>query len=54
VVLLAGGAVVAEGAAAEVLARPECALAFGVSIRGHAVPGVPHPLYSFDESGHAR
>ncbi len=47
--LLAGGSVVAQGTAAEVLASPDCARAFGVSIRGHVVPGVSHPLYTFEQ-----
>jgi ABC-type cobalamin transport system ATPase subunit len=47
-VLLAHGHVVAEGAADDVLRSDACALAFGVAVRGHAVPGLPHPLYSFD------
>ena len=48
-VLVWGGRVVAEGPADEVLAHPDCARAFEVGIRGHRVPGVPHPLYSFEE-----
>jgi iron complex transport system ATP-binding protein len=47
-VLLAHGHVVAEGAADDVLRSDACALAFGVAVRGHSVPGLPHPLYSFD------
>ena len=27
----------------------ECARAFHVAVRGHAVAGLPHPLYSFEE-----
>ena len=49
VVVLAEGRVAAEGAPADVLASPACARAFGVAISGHAVPGVPYPLYSFAE-----
>jgi iron complex transport system ATP-binding protein len=48
-VLLAGGRIVAEGAPDAVLAGEECARAFEVKVRGHAVPGSPHPLYSFEE-----
>jgi iron complex transport system ATP-binding protein len=51
VVLLAGGRVAAQGAPGEVLAGAECARAFGVAIRGHAVPGLAHPLYSFEDAG---
>jgi iron complex transport system ATP-binding protein len=46
-VLLAGGRIVAEGPPAEVLASAAAAAAFGVAIRGHAVPGAAHPLYTF-------
>ena len=49
IVLLAGGRVVAEGAPDAVLASEECARAFEVTVRGHAVPGSAHPLYSFEE-----
>jgi iron complex transport system ATP-binding protein len=49
--LVAGGTVAAEGAPAEVLAAPASAEAFGVSIRAHTVPGLPHALYSFQEPG---
>ena len=48
-VLIAGGAVAAEGAPAEVLAGPATSAAFGVDIRPHPVAGVPHPFYSFTE-----
>ena len=47
---LDGGRVAAEGAPAAVLASEACARAFGVAIHGHAVPGLPHPLYSFEEA----
>jgi iron complex transport system ATP-binding protein len=47
--LLHEGRIAAEGRPAEVLASPACAEAFGVAIRGHAVPGLPHALYSFEE-----
>jgi ABC-type cobalamin/Fe3+-siderophores transport system ATPase subunit len=49
-VVLARGRIVAEGLPADVLAGGECQGAFGVRIRGHAVAGVGHPLYSFDEA----
>ena len=49
IVLLAQGRIAAEGAPDAVLASEECARAFDVAIRGHAVPGSPHPLYSFEE-----
>jgi len=45
--LLAGGSVAVEGTAEAVLSSPLAAAAFGVSIRGHRVPGLGHPLYSF-------
>ena len=48
-VLLAAGRIVAEGAPDTVLASEECARAFDVKVRGHAVPGSAHPLYSFEE-----
>jgi iron complex transport system ATP-binding protein len=49
-VLLHHGRVVAEGAPDVVLQSLECSGAFDVAIRGHAVPGLPHPFYSFEES----
>jgi iron complex transport system ATP-binding protein len=48
-VLLSRGRVAAEGPPDAVLASEECAAAFDVSVRGHALPGLPHPLYSFEE-----
>lgn len=48
-VLLSRGRVAAEGPPDAVLGSEECARAFEVAIRGHAVPGLPHPLYSFEE-----
>jgi iron complex transport system ATP-binding protein len=47
-VLLSGGRVAAEGPPDAVLQSAECAAAFGVRVRGHRVPDVPHPLYSFE------
>ena len=49
IVLLAAGRIVAEGAPDAVLASEACARAFEVKVRGHAVPGSAHPLYSFEE-----
>jgi len=48
-VLLAEGRVVTAGPPDAVLASEECARAFDVAVRGHAVPGSPHPLYNFEE-----
>jgi iron complex transport system ATP-binding protein len=48
-VLVAEGRIVAAGAPAEVLSSDAASRAFGVKIRGHAVPGVPHLLYVFEE-----
>jgi iron complex transport system ATP-binding protein len=50
VVLLADGRVAGVGPPAAVLGSAACAQAFGVAISGHAVPGVPYPLYSFEEA----
>lgn len=47
--LLAGGRVAAEGPPEAVLESPECSRAFEVQVRGHRVPGVAHPFYSFEE-----
>ena len=49
VVVLDGGRVAAEGAPEPVLASEACARAFDVSIRGHAAPGLPHSVYTFEE-----
>jgi iron complex transport system ATP-binding protein len=46
--LLSSGRIVAEGSPGDVLVGPAAAAAFGVGIRGHAVPGLPHLLYSFE------
>ena len=48
-VLLADGRVTAEGSPRDVLASAACADGFGVEVRGHAVPGLPHLLYSFED-----
>ena len=45
--LVHGGRVVDEGAPAAVLAGQGAALAFGVTIRAHALSELQHPLYSF-------
>jgi len=45
--LLHQGTIVAEGPPADVLSSSAAREAFGVSIRGHAVPGSDQPLYSF-------
>jgi iron complex transport system ATP-binding protein len=47
--LVAGGRIAAEGAPGAVLASEAASLAFGVRIRGHAIPSLPHPHYSFEE-----
>jgi ABC-type hemin transport system ATPase subunit len=49
-VLIAGGRVAAEGTPDAVLAGEAAASAFEVAIRGHTVPGLAHPLYSFEEA----
>lgn len=49
-VLLWRGQVAAEGSPDSVLSHPDCARAFEVGIRGHRVPGLSHPLYSFEET----
>jgi iron complex transport system ATP-binding protein len=49
-VLLAGGRVTADGRPEAVLSGPECARAFEVGIRAHAVPGIAHALYSFEDA----
>jgi len=48
-VLLDRGQVTAEGPPDAVLTSPQAARAFRVSVRAHALPGLPHPLYSFEE-----
>ena len=49
--LVAGGRITALGSPADVLRGEAAAQAFGVSIRGHQVPGLPHLLYMFEEEG---
>jgi ABC-type cobalamin/Fe3+-siderophores transport system ATPase subunit len=50
IVLIADGRVAAEGAPDSVLASGAAAAAFEVAIRSHAVPGLAHRLYSFEEA----
>jgi iron complex transport system ATP-binding protein len=52
--LLHEGRIAAEGAPDAVLATDAAARAFGVKIRGHAVPGVKSALYSFEPEGPAQ
>ncbi len=47
--LVAGGRIAAEGAPDAVLASQAASRAFGVRIRGHTVPSLAHPHYSFEE-----
>jgi len=47
--LVAEGRIAAEGAPDAVLASEAACRAFGVRIRGHAVPTLSHPFYSFEE-----
>jgi iron complex transport system ATP-binding protein len=49
VVLLAAGRVAGDGPPREVLGSPEAARAFEVAIHAHAVAGLAHPLYTFEE-----
>jgi iron complex transport system ATP-binding protein len=48
-VLVASGRIAAEGAPDAVLGSEAAGKAFGVRIRGHAVSGLPHLLYMFEE-----
>jgi iron complex transport system ATP-binding protein len=48
-VLVAEGRIAADGTPAAVLGSEAASRAFGVRIRGHAVAGVPHLLYMFEE-----
>jgi iron complex transport system ATP-binding protein len=50
-VLIAAGRVAASGPPETVLAGEACASAFGVRVRAHVVPGLPHPLYNFESAG---
>jgi len=47
-VLISGGRLTADGHPDAVLQGPAAAEAFGVSVRAHAVPTLPSPLYSFE------
>jgi ABC-type cobalamin/Fe3+-siderophores transport system ATPase subunit len=49
VVLMAAGRIAAEGTPAEVLGSEAASDAFGVRIRGHAIPALPHLHYTFEE-----
>lgn len=49
VALVAGGRLVVCGQPDEVIGSQACALAFGVSVKAHAVAGLRHPLYTFEE-----
>jgi iron complex transport system ATP-binding protein len=49
-VLLADGRVAAEGRPDDVLASAACAEAFRVTVHGHRVAGLPHPLYWFEQA----
>jgi iron complex transport system ATP-binding protein len=46
--LVAEGRVAAEGTPAEVLGSEAAGRAFGVRIRSHVLPSLPHPLYQFE------
>jgi iron complex transport system ATP-binding protein len=48
--LVADGRVAAAGAPDAVLCSEAAERAFGVRIRGHTLPALPHPFYSFEES----
>ncbi len=47
--LVAQGRIAAEGQPASVLESEAASRAFGIRIRGHVVPALPHPFYSFEE-----
>jgi len=47
--LVADGRIAATGTPAEVLASEAASRAFGVRIRGHALPSAPHRFYTFEE-----
>ena len=49
VALLAGGRLAACGDPSAVISSAETARAFGVSVRAHGIPGLAHPLYTFEE-----
>ncbi len=48
--LVAAGRIAAEGTPATVLGSEAASRAFGVRIRGHAVPALPHLHYTFEEA----
>ena len=52
-VLVADGRIAAQGSPREVLSSEATARAFGVRIRGHEVPGVPHLLYVYEDPDHS-
>lgn len=47
--LVAVGRIAADGTPGDVLASQAASRAFGVRIRGHTIPSLPHPHYSFEE-----
>lgn len=53
-VLVHAGRIVAQGVPEQVLASDAATRAFGVRVRAHAVAGLAHPLYSFEELDAAR
>jgi len=48
-VLVSGGRIAAAGSPDAVLRSEAAAVAFGVTIRGHAIPALPHRHYTFEE-----
>jgi iron complex transport system ATP-binding protein len=48
--LVAAGRIAAAGAPGEVLSSEAASLAFGVRIRGHAIPALPRLHYTFEEA----
>jgi len=48
-VLVSGGRIAAAGSPDAVLGSEAAAEAFGVTIRGHAIPALPHRHYTFEE-----
>jgi ABC-type cobalamin/Fe3+-siderophores transport system ATPase subunit len=47
--LVANGRIAAEGMPGAVLASEAASRAFGVRIRGHTIPSLPHPHFTFEE-----